>query len=311
MAEMIYDDMYDDTKERAEDIEKDTRQALNKLQLDVSRDYLCKILDDFNAGKKLNYKDPKEVWKFVTAIKILLKDKWLYAGSINSESTEDYKKSVEEFQKKNWLEADRIVGKFTLSSLLQTPAPVNNLDDQIDKPKDKYEMYQENSKKVASLLQNMTINGVKIDSLTAAAIYGNIAHESGGTFDPLIKQRNWWPGRWLCQWWWDRLKQLKKMPNPRTIEWQINFIKYELEHNEKSARDDIKEEISKIPQDIRDKADGFAEATKDEFIWFVSKITKTFMSSYERPNKTVAGASSRIRSARNFLTKFISSAWED
>lgn len=145
------------------------------------------------------------------------------------------------------------------------------------------EIWSTNEERVAIWLQNLVINWQKINLETAAAIYGNIAYETWWSFDPNQKQYGGWPWRWLCQRWWQRLIKLKSRSDARTVQWQINFIKRELENTEKNTWQRMQSAI-----------------------WYSEK-TKAFMTYYERPSKNpnVSKPNIRIASASNFIDNHI------
>ena len=86
----------------------------------------------------------------------------------------------------------------------------------------------------------------KFDEDTAAAFVGNIAQETGKTFDPKTLQASWWPGCGICQWEKNgRFADLENFAKSKWTAWdnlqtQLDFIVYELNGKEKDAAAKIK-----------------------------------------------------------------------
>lgn len=126
-----------------------------------------------------------------------------------------------------------------------------------------------------------------------AGILGNMSRETGGTFDPAIKQQFGGPGRGLCQWTysdrWQNLIRWAKTHNldPLSIEAQCKFVDYELRSG---ALDDVLVRLGGL--------DGFKKATD------AASATQVFYDVFERGANRGSDLAKSTPVAQQFLSKW-------
>lgn len=128
-----------------------------------------------------------------------------------------------------------------------------------------------------------------------AGILGNMSRETGGTFDPAIKQQFGGPGRGLCQWTfserWQTLVRWAKTHNlePESIEAQCKFVDYELRSG---ALDDVLVRLGGL--------ENFKKATD------AASATQVFYDVFERGANRGSDLAKSTPVAQQFFTK-----WKD